>query len=728
MLEMLMMVLMFLGGGGNDLLSTVDTDAYWKAKDVTVTVEQLLRDAKPGDAAPDIAQQIKDLGATEFAKREAARKALVAIGTPAAEQLQQAISTSKDAEVVAAAKEIVANLGAQTKARDIRQLMAIRTLGEKKSKEAAALLQELSTSTTPFVADYAKRSLAQIEGRDVPQLNLDRKALGGDAWLMPADCGTIAQQSAGMIRGLTISNLVDAMAPAPEAADAADEKIKLKERATKNVVSLLDRVGNVRIDSVAVGFSSTIDDDHGFGVVTIRGKWDKKAMAEAIRDMFDSEGDVGEPGATDGAPGIMPAVPPQPMPPMQIMPLNVVPMPMPPQGPQGRIINGNGVTGFVVEAVPAQGNAAAGNAVAGNAVAVAVPAAAAGVPPTVVAGGPVAVPAQPAPADGTVTQVAPALPAAPPGVVAPHHIVVGPVGAPMQAVPAVPVLPAQAVPPPPIQPGGPMIQIAPAPGVVQVGPGVMQIAPGGPAIDVVPDPRPVHREPLDLRGPVVLKGPDAAAIVVSDEQMIFISAPDASRAKITDAMLDAVKTGKGGVAGDAEMAGSLKAADMSLPVWGAMRVVNNYKSVELLAPFKMLTLSGAFKGTALDLTLTGTSPDPAAAADAVKGITTTIASALKEIAAGDNPDLEANGKALLAMLKKVQVHGDGVKTTVTATLESADVIAIMRLLPMGDVLDMLAAPDEDETAPGTIEGPGKPEILIDPVPPNVQMHPVPPRG
>src|SRR5437764_8476301 len=103
------MLMMLLGGGANDLLDLVHTDSYWKAKQVTVSVEQLITDAN--SKAP----------------------------------------VNPDA--------------AAPQAAGVRRLMAIRTLGELKKAEALTMLQSLVDSKEPFVADYAKAAIAAIEGK-----------------------------------------------------------------------------------------------------------------------------------------------------------------------------------------------------------------------------------------------------------------------------------------------------------------------------------------------------------------------------------------------------------------------------------------------------------------------------------------------------------------------------------------------------------------------------------
>ena len=79
-MEMLMIVLG--GGGANSLLDLMPTEAYWKAKSVTVSVARLVNELDP-DAAPaakpaDIPKLIRDLGAGDGPEVRRAAAFLVA--------------------------------------------------------------------------------------------------------------------------------------------------------------------------------------------------------------------------------------------------------------------------------------------------------------------------------------------------------------------------------------------------------------------------------------------------------------------------------------------------------------------------------------------------------------------------------------------------------------------------------------------------------------------------
>ena len=109
---------------------------------------------------------------------------------------------------------------------------------------------------------------AETPDNDTPEnrdLNRDRTAAASDVLLMPQGTAIISQQSAGMARGITLSALVDLYAPNPEGPDGAAEKNALKQNANKSTIALLDKIGNVRIDTVTFAATAGMDSDYGVG-------------------------------------------------------------------------------------------------------------------------------------------------------------------------------------------------------------------------------------------------------------------------------------------------------------------------------------------------------------------------------------------------------------------------------------------------------------------------------
>src|SRR5262249_34034308 len=160
--------LLTLGGGGignGDALDLVPTQTYWEVKGVTPTVEQLKQDILPAKAPEGVDGLVKGLGSDDFKTRKAAREKLEAMGPAVLPQIKP-LTESKDAEVAAAATDLVNKLSEGGKSREIRGLMAIRTLGEMKAKDAVPALKEAAASKDLFVAEYCQRSIAIIEGKE----------------------------------------------------------------------------------------------------------------------------------------------------------------------------------------------------------------------------------------------------------------------------------------------------------------------------------------------------------------------------------------------------------------------------------------------------------------------------------------------------------------------------------------------------------------------------------
>src|SRR5213075_163124 len=117
---------------------------------------------------------------------------IVATGPAAIPALEKA-SDDPDIEVANRTKNLIQQIRTNTKAASVRKLVAIRALGEKKSREALPALQPLLNSKEPFVADYAARAIAQIEGKPLPSRRLTPENLKTDLSLLPATCSIVGQ-------------------------------------------------------------------------------------------------------------------------------------------------------------------------------------------------------------------------------------------------------------------------------------------------------------------------------------------------------------------------------------------------------------------------------------------------------------------------------------------------------------------------------------------------------
>jgi hypothetical protein len=298
LLSYLLAFLMLLAGnrGRTDLLDTMSTDVYWQIKHVAPDAGQLERDASFEVAPASIAAQLKDLEAADFATRDRARQELERMG-PTILPLLKPATQSPDPEVAAVAQELVKKFSERGQERSIRRLMAIRTLGERGEKGALPLLNTLKDSRELFVGDYARRAVARINDERYVPADLSEK-LASDVALLPGDAALVGQSWGLDAQPLTIGSLVGAalandsggrMALVPGAAPAEKPDAKMLERrVSERLLALLERIGNLRMDGVTVGFNDVKDNagERGWVAVVIRGQYSTELAVPALREMI----------------------------------------------------------------------------------------------------------------------------------------------------------------------------------------------------------------------------------------------------------------------------------------------------------------------------------------------------------------------------------------------------------------------------------------------------------
>ncbi|HUT37579.1 MAG TPA: hypothetical protein VNE39_29130 [Planctomycetota bacterium] len=279
MMELLMLLLSG-GGWGNDLMDYLPTSAYWKAKGVEVSAERMTAELAVAEPA-DLAQLIRDLGAQKHETREAASAKLRAIGPVAIPALKKA-AESDDPEVRTRARELLAGLSGGAQANAIRRLMAIRTLGEQKKPEAVAALRPLLESKEPFVADYAARAIAAIEGRAHERPAPTREMLWRDLCLLPANCGIVAQLR--MPGGQTTS-FEEALKTIVPTLPGGQDVGKAVAELTKGISAVAERVGNLRLEGLTLGVADDVGNKTGFVVIVARGRYDAAAVKAAFTQL-----------------------------------------------------------------------------------------------------------------------------------------------------------------------------------------------------------------------------------------------------------------------------------------------------------------------------------------------------------------------------------------------------------------------------------------------------------
>lgn len=268
-----------LSGGANDLLDFVASDAYWQAKGQTVTVDQLIGELKP-PAAADVSQLIKTLGSGSYQEREDASKKIMAIGVAAIPALEKAVD-NPDAEVANRARGMVQQLRLNSKANGVRQLMAIRTLGEMKKAEGLPALKALLESKEMFVADYAARAIAQIEGKPLPARAFTRDSVKGDLSLLPANCGIIGQSIMASDKVAMFNDVLKSLPPQP-----GEDRKALIEGMTKEVIQVADQIGNVRLEAMTFGVADTVGPQDGFATAIAHGQYDSAAVIKYVHSQM----------------------------------------------------------------------------------------------------------------------------------------------------------------------------------------------------------------------------------------------------------------------------------------------------------------------------------------------------------------------------------------------------------------------------------------------------------
>ncbi len=280
--------------GTGDGLEFVDPVVYWQIKNVEITADNMIAELNEADPNEPPAEKpplvdydaiVQQLGSDAFADREAAQKKLEEAGQQALPALEKG-TESDDPEISVRSQRAIHNIqqamqqqqmqgirppqppGPQHKA--IRRLMAIRTIGEKKYRQALPLLEQLTNSPTLFEAEYARRAIAQINDKPFELPQLDQRLLAADVAAMPANTLAIMQsRTARQPQKLDLRNLIFAF----------DAPADVYEQMMRGLISTLETTGNYRIDSItaSLSFGQKIESD-ACVIVHVRGIWDLEAM------------------------------------------------------------------------------------------------------------------------------------------------------------------------------------------------------------------------------------------------------------------------------------------------------------------------------------------------------------------------------------------------------------------------------------------------------------------
>ena len=269
-------------GGANELIDYLQTEHYWKTRNITPDVATLSAMLITDPKAEDISELIKQLGHDDFNKREAASEAIGKKGPSVIPQLKEA-TQSKDAEIADRALRLITQLSGGDIDPAIHRLMIIRSLGETKDKAALAALKTQLDSKEPFASEYARRAIANIEGLPYQPAGTAVETYEKDLWLLPNGVKLVTQMT------MTSSGPADwakVLANANNPFGGNLSKEDMFREMQSGVAMALNTVGNIRIDGFTLGVSDNPGPNTGYAVVLVRGRYSR----DKLKTMFKSQG------------------------------------------------------------------------------------------------------------------------------------------------------------------------------------------------------------------------------------------------------------------------------------------------------------------------------------------------------------------------------------------------------------------------------------------------------
>jgi hypothetical protein len=300
------------GGGGSsgglELLDMVHTDSYWALKGQTVTAESMIRELESSSASvPDISSLLRQLEAEETngwsETAWQAERTLRRMGPPILPQLREARdrlppvrsdeypsdSVGRKARSLTNIIEYIEERPSPEQAPQVRRLMALRTIGERKFTEARSAVSKCLDSKAPFEAEYARWALDRLDGKTATYEMVFSAVSSGDRNadlnVLPADCGIVAQALAPTYtdHGLTqqLEKFVEQFTYTREG--NADRQRQALMEMTGDMLDGLERLGNLRLTLVTCGASKDIGDNSGFVVVVARGKYSPELVKTFLR-------------------------------------------------------------------------------------------------------------------------------------------------------------------------------------------------------------------------------------------------------------------------------------------------------------------------------------------------------------------------------------------------------------------------------------------------------------
>ncbi|MFP4106734.1 MAG: HEAT repeat domain-containing protein [Phycisphaerae bacterium] len=291
MMSGMMMMVLALGGASvpNEALDIVPAERYWKMQNVEMTEAEMVAVLKADDEkkdVPDISGLIKQLGAKSYKARQEAQRKIEACGPGVLPQVRPLLK-SDDAEVASRAAEIIEKLAGGADSRELRRLMAIRTLGNLKAKDHLPLLKKIAGSKDPFEAEYAKQAIAKIQDKEFTRPALSYKQRMAELKYLPENTGLIAQidLSGGPGEPVDFAQLKKSMANMGPGGNVEQQFEQGIGEMLEHVLPVLATTGNARIDSVTIGVASDVGNRSGNAIVQFCGLYDPQKLADGIKQI-----------------------------------------------------------------------------------------------------------------------------------------------------------------------------------------------------------------------------------------------------------------------------------------------------------------------------------------------------------------------------------------------------------------------------------------------------------
>ena len=235
----------------------------------------------------DLAKMTRDLGSDAYKDRKRAAAALLSAGPAALPYLKKA-GGSDDPEVRLTARELMAKLEkrggreGQTDRAYAKRLFAIRALQQMKSRKAIPALRRLCKDADATLADAARRALADLEGGK-PTRPSGLETLKEVRRRLPADIAAVA--FADLTRNAGWASLRERVDASPKTPGFPSLKPAL-EKAEREVLGLVSRAGNIRIDSVTVTLSKSASLRSATMIWVFKGLCDPDRLRPEIKRAF----------------------------------------------------------------------------------------------------------------------------------------------------------------------------------------------------------------------------------------------------------------------------------------------------------------------------------------------------------------------------------------------------------------------------------------------------------